>query len=63
MQNNVIGPALIAQHFIQYLEKGNRKVLMNMTSGLASIGLNLGKKCASYSISKAALNMLVGPKY
>ena len=58
-QNNVVGPALTAQAFLPLLEKGNRKVIMNMTSGLASVGLNCGPKCASYSISKTALNMLV----
>ena len=35
-QNNVVGPALTAQAFLPLLEKGNRKVIMNMTSGLAS---------------------------
>ena len=60
-QNNVVGPALTAQAFLPLLEKGNRKVIMNTTSGLASIGLGIGPKCASYSISKTALNMLVSP--
>ncbi|KAI0325655.1 C-factor [Cubamyces sp. BRFM 1775] len=55
---NVIGPALIAQTYLPLLEKGKRKVIVNMTSGLASIGLDLGDKCATYSISKTALNML-----
>lgn len=41
------------------LEKGGRKVIVNMTSGLASIGLDFGAKNATYSISKTALNMLV----
>ncbi|KAI0375982.1 C-factor [Pilatotrama ljubarskyi] len=57
-QANVIGPALIAQTYLPLLEKGKRKVIVNMSSGLASIGLDLGPKCASYSISKTALNML-----
>ncbi|KAI0641298.1 C-factor [Trametes meyenii] len=57
-QANVVGPALIAQTFLPLLEKGKRKVIVNMSSGLASIGLGLGPKCATYSISKTALNML-----
>ena len=61
-QHNVVGPALITQAFIPLLQKGNRKVIMNMTSGLASIGLDIGPKCCAYSISKAALNMLVRVK-
>lgn len=64
IQSNVAGPALVCQNFLPLLEKGKRKVIMNMTSGLASIGLDLGPKCTSYSISKAALNMLVsGPSH
>ncbi|KAI0029645.1 hypothetical protein K488DRAFT_80062 [Vararia minispora EC-137] len=57
-QVNVIGPALMAQAYLPFLEKpGVRGVIMNMTSGLASIGLDF-EKCPSYSISKAAVNML-----
>ncbi|KAH9887905.1 C-factor [Cubamyces lactineus] len=55
---NLIGPAVIAQTYLPLLEKGKRKVIVNMSSGLASIGLDLGDKCATYSISKTALNML-----
>lgn len=35
---------------------------MNMTSGLGSIALEHGRKNASYSISKTAINMLVSVK-
>ncbi|KAI0786295.1 C-factor [Abortiporus biennis] len=55
---NVTGPALIAQALLPFIEKSNRKLIMNMSSGLASIGIDLGPKNASYSISKTALNML-----
>ncbi|KAG6372792.1 hypothetical protein JVT61DRAFT_7194 [Boletus reticuloceps] len=55
---NVTGPALISQYLLSAIEKSNRKVIMNMTSGLASIASDHGPKCASYSISKAAINML-----
>lgn len=58
-QSNVVAPALVAQIFLPLMEKGNRKVIMNTTSGLASFGLDIGAKNASYSISKAGLNMLV----
>ena len=57
---NVVGPALLAQAFLPLLERpGARGVIMNMSSGLGSIGLDCGPKCSSYSITKAALNMLV----
>ncbi|VDB97663.1 unnamed protein product [Peniophora sp. CBMAI 1063] len=56
---NVVGPALLAQAFEPLLERpGARGVIMNMSSGLGSIGLDCGPKCPSYSITKAALNML-----
>ena len=58
-QHNVVGPALIGKYFITLINKGKRKVIMNMTSGLGSIGANLGPKCSSYSITKHAVNMLV----
>ena len=64
MQVNVIGPTLLYQTYLPLLEKGKRKTVVNMSSGLASIGLDLGGKCTSYSISKTALNMLVStPAY
>ena len=59
LQSNLVGPILVTQNLLPLLEKGKRKVIMNMTSGLASMGLDIGPKCASYSISKTALNMLV----
>ncbi|KAF8133392.1 hypothetical protein EV363DRAFT_1162399 [Boletus edulis] len=55
---NVTGPALISRYLLPAIEKSNRKVIMNMTSGLASIASDHGPKGASYSISKAAVNML-----
>ncbi|KAI0941849.1 hypothetical protein AcV7_002421 [Taiwanofungus camphoratus] len=58
LQANVAGPALLAQVYLPYLDKGRRKVIVNVTSGLASIGLDFGAKNATYSISKMALNML-----
>ncbi|CCM06007.1 uncharacterized protein FIBRA_08250 [Fibroporia radiculosa] len=58
LQANVAGPALLAQVYLPYLEQGKRKVIVNVTSGLASIGTDFGAKNATYSLSKTALNML-----
>lgn len=62
MKNNVLGPALIAQAFLPFLERSGSNsrlpVVLNTSSGLGSIGLAHGPKEAVYSISKAALNML-----
>jgi NAD(P)-dependent dehydrogenase (short-subunit alcohol dehydrogenase family) len=69
MQGNVLGPALVAKAFLSLLERpasdvpsgspGRPPVVLNMSSGLGSIGLKYGAKNAIYSISKTALNMLV----
>jgi NAD(P)-dependent dehydrogenase (short-subunit alcohol dehydrogenase family) len=54
---NVIGPAKIVETLRAHLAKG--AVIMNMTSGLGSLNLSLqNTKCCTYSISKAALNMV-----
>ncbi|KAH9924013.1 C-factor [Fomitopsis serialis] len=59
LRANVAGPALLGTVYLPLLEKGRRKVIVNMTSGLASIGLDFGAKNATYSVSKTALNMLM----
>ncbi|OQV01000.1 hypothetical protein CLAIMM_06422 [Cladophialophora immunda] len=52
---NVMGPAETVKVLLPYLGQGS--VVMNMTSGLGSCGKKL-PKCTTYSISKAAVNML-----
>lgn len=57
MNTNVLGPAKIVEILRQYLARG--AVVMNMTSGLASMTVAKDMpKCCTYSISKAAQNML-----
>ncbi|KIJ62391.1 hypothetical protein HYDPIDRAFT_114479 [Hydnomerulius pinastri MD-312] len=56
--SNVTGPALVSRYLLPAIERSNRKVIVNMTSTLASISRNCGPKSTSYSISKTALNML-----
>jgi len=57
MRANVIGPARVVKYFLPLVERSTRKVLLNMSSGLGSIGFDLGPSEPSYSMSKAALNM------
>jgi len=52
---NVMGPAETLKVLLPYLGKGS--VVLNMTSGLGSCGKTV-PKCTTYSISKAAVNML-----
>jgi len=61
MNLNVLGPAHLTAALVNggHLTKGS--VIMNMSSGLGSCAQSKGMsptKCATYSISKAALNML-----
>ncbi|KAJ4291856.1 hypothetical protein N0V90_009752 [Kalmusia sp. IMI 367209] len=57
MDVNVLGPAKIVETLRPYLARG--AVVMNMTSGLASLTVARDvPKCCTYSISKAAQNML-----
>jgi NAD(P)-dependent dehydrogenase (short-subunit alcohol dehydrogenase family) len=52
---NVMGPAKTVETLLPHLGTGS--VVVNMSSGLGSCGKGV-VKCATYSISKAALNML-----
>ncbi|USP73595.1 short chain dehydrogenase reductase sdr [Curvularia clavata] len=57
MQTNVMGPAKIVQSLRRYLARG--ATVLNMTSGLGSLAVATEvTKCCTYSMSKAALNML-----
>lgn len=59
ISTNVLGPAEIVKSLAPCLGKGS--VVMNMSSGLGSVALardGSSTLCTTYSISKAALNML-----
>lgn len=58
---NVIGPAKTVESFIAQDLLAQNARIMNMSSGLGSMSVNLSinpRKCATYGISKAGLNML-----
>ncbi|KAL2196689.1 hypothetical protein P885DRAFT_36901 [Corynascus similis CBS 632.67] len=61
MAVNVVGPAKMVELLLDAGLLSEEVRVLNMTSGLASLQLTAqgeGRKCAGYSISKAALNML-----
>lgn len=61
MRINVVGPAKTTEYLLEAGLLSDNAVILNMTSGLGSNGRSKGmqpRKCATYSISKAALNML-----
>jgi NAD(P)-dependent dehydrogenase (short-subunit alcohol dehydrogenase family) len=60
IQTNVLGPAEMVKSLLPHLQKGS--VVMNMTSGIGSMSFSARSGVptmhTTYSISKAALNML-----
>ena len=50
-------------HFRPLLEEGKKKALIHMSSGLGSLGRDMGEINSTYSIAKTALNMLVGTDF
>ncbi|KAG8807426.1 hypothetical protein FRC17_004465, partial [Serendipita sp. 399] len=56
--SNVVGPTLVYQSFYRFLMKSDRPVMVNISGGAGSIGMDLGPSAGAYSVSKAALNML-----
>ncbi|KAF8438187.1 hypothetical protein L210DRAFT_2311095 [Boletus edulis BED1] len=55
---NVVGPTFVTWAFMPLIERGKLQVIANISSSLASIGIDHGGQHSSYSISKAALNIL-----
>jgi len=54
---NVLGPMRVTQALLPNLLAGDRKTIVNMTSGLGSLTLNQSGRFYGYRESKAALNM------
>ncbi|KAI0375992.1 NAD-P-binding protein [Pilatotrama ljubarskyi] len=59
-ETNVIAPAYITQIYLPFVEKSTKKTVVNVSSTLGSLNSvdQFGTRVTSYSISKAALNML-----
>ncbi|EJD50083.1 NAD(P)-binding protein [Auricularia subglabra TFB-10046 SS5] len=57
-RTHVIGMLLVFRTFLPLVRAGARKVVVNVSSGLGSIGCDLGARYSSYGIAKAGLNML-----
>ena len=58
-QTNVFGTAYISQDFLPLVEKSAKKTFLHISSTRGSECADLDMDHASYSMSKAALNMLV----
>ncbi len=55
---NAIGPVAVTQALLPNLRAGKRRVIVNLSSGYASISENEGGGWIAYRASKAALNQL-----
>lgn len=55
---NTVGPLRVTQALLPNLRLGERRLVMNMSSGLGSIAGNGRGSMAAYRTSKAGLNML-----
>ncbi|KAI9061967.1 NAD-P-binding protein [Trametes sanguinea] len=60
MRTNVAGPAVVSQVCLPFLEKSEKKVILHISSTAGSLEAvsSLGPGFTSYSMTKAALNML-----
>ena len=55
---NSIAPAHMAEAFVDHLERGQRKLIVNITSKMGSVADNTSGGSYIYRSSKAALNMV-----
>lgn len=64
LRTNAVAPALLSQVVLPFLEKGTAKKILNISSTLGSVASadTFGPAVVSYSMSKAALNMLVSTR-
>jgi NAD(P)-dependent dehydrogenase (short-subunit alcohol dehydrogenase family) len=56
---NTLGPARVAEAFIDNVATGGQKKIVTITSGMGSIGDNTSGGSYAYRSSKAAVNMVV----
>ncbi len=59
VKTNITGPVLTAKVYLPYIERSQKKTIVNMSGGLGSISSAAGPIAAMYAMSKSALNMLV----
>ncbi|MHA1112465.1 MAG: SDR family oxidoreductase [Promethearchaeota archaeon] len=57
LNTNSVAPLLISEQFLDLLEKGKNPKIVNISSGMGSIGQKSSTSHYSYCMSKAALNM------
>ncbi|KZT63395.1 NAD(P)-binding protein [Daedalea quercina L-15889] len=58
LQTNVAAPALLGAVYLPLLDKGSKKTIVNVSSGMGSLTQEHGSAMTTYCVSKAAVNML-----
>ncbi len=56
---NTVAPARMIERFVEQVAASERKLIVNISSGMGSIGLTTGGDSIIYRSSKAGLNMVV----
>jgi NAD(P)-dependent dehydrogenase (short-subunit alcohol dehydrogenase family) len=56
---NTLGPYRIVEAFLGHLVRGNRKLIVTITSGMGSLADNTSGRWIPYRSSKAAVNMVM----
>jgi NAD(P)-dependent dehydrogenase (short-subunit alcohol dehydrogenase family) len=56
---NTLGPMRVSEAFVEHVARGDRKLIVTLTSGMGSIADNTSGGSILYRSSKAAVNMVV----
>jgi NAD(P)-dependent dehydrogenase (short-subunit alcohol dehydrogenase family) len=56
---NTLGPMRVLESFIEHIARGERKLVVSVTSGMGSLADNTSGGSIAYRSSKAALNMVM----
>ncbi|KAK9469881.1 hypothetical protein V1512DRAFT_269395 [Lipomyces arxii] len=59
LKTNIYGPQAVISEFLPLVAASSKKVIVTVSSSLASISMNSGYATGAYNISKAGVNMLM----
>jgi NAD(P)-dependent dehydrogenase (short-subunit alcohol dehydrogenase family) len=59
LEVNLLGPARVSEAFLEHLRRGERRLIVTLTSGMGSLADNTSGGSVLYRTSKAAVNMLM----
>ena len=56
---NTLGPMRVSEAFVEHVARGDRKLMVTLTSGMGSLADNTSGGSIAYRSSKAAVNMVM----